>query len=68
MACKGICVHHKTVARYVEGSKRCKMCDIFIRWDGARCPCCKYALRSKARFVRHHPRESEGQVVVRYVQ
>ncbi len=68
MACRGICVHHKTVARYVEGSKRCKMCDIFIRWDGARCPCCKYALRNKARSPRRAPKALEEPALVHYVQ
>ncbi|MFL6402302.1 MAG: hypothetical protein ACJ71M_02325, partial [Nitrososphaeraceae archaeon] len=33
-------------ARYRTGHKRCKACDIFLKWDGLRCPCCGYKLRT----------------------
>lgn len=49
MACRGICEHYRTKARYEENHKRCRICDVFISWEGARCPCCSFALRTKAR-------------------
>lgn len=52
MVCKGICTQYKTTARYEENHKRCRMCDIFIHWEGARCPCCSFALRTRARNAR----------------
>ena len=56
MKCKGICseyavkkVRPKGKGRYESGQKRCSFCDIFISWDGDRCPCCKCFLRKKPR-------------------
>ena len=46
MGCKGICVHHKALGRYAVGSKRCQICEIFIKWDAIFCPCCGYRLRN----------------------
>ncbi len=31
--------------RYAVGQKRCQMCEIFIHWDGLKCPCCSSSLR-----------------------
>jgi hypothetical protein len=45
MTCKGICIRHKDSCRYVTGTKRCQVCEIFIKWDGLWCPCCGYRLR-----------------------
>jgi hypothetical protein len=45
--CKGICVRYKASARYANGHKRCKVCDLFIKWDGLFCPCCGYKLRTR---------------------
>lgn len=54
MMCKNICEKYRAVksgntSYYAEGSKRCQVCDIFIKWDGSRCPCCKSVLRTKPR-------------------
>ncbi|MFL6321070.1 MAG: hypothetical protein ACJ72Q_11400 [Nitrososphaeraceae archaeon] len=50
MSCKGICIHHKTVSNnYTNGQKRCQVCDLFIQWNGLRCPCCGCKLRTKPR-------------------
>jgi predicted amidophosphoribosyltransferase len=49
MTCKGICIHHKALSRYSTGNKRCKNCDLFIRWEGLYCPCCGYKLRTRPR-------------------
>ena len=35
--------------RYLKGQKRCNSCEVFIYWDGLRCPCCGCALRSNPR-------------------
>ena len=45
MPCKGICIHHKASGRYATGHKRCQICDLFIKWDGVFCPCCRRRLR-----------------------
>jgi hypothetical protein len=49
MSCKGICISHKASGRYATGHKRCKKCDLFIEWDGLRCQCCGYILRTRRR-------------------
>jgi hypothetical protein len=57
MSCKGICKLHKALRpaggsgrrRYSAGQKRCAICEIFIKWDEAWCPCCGCRLRSKPR-------------------
>ncbi len=50
MTCKGICIRHKVKKTfgggwYDSGAKRCNICEIFIKWDGIRCPCCNGILR-----------------------
>ena len=47
--CKGICVRHKVTSRYSTGHKRCKVCELFMKWDGLFCPCCGYMLRTSPR-------------------
>jgi hypothetical protein len=49
MPCKGICIRHKVSNRYVNGQKRCQVCELFIKWDGLWCPCCGYKLRTRPR-------------------
>ena len=56
MHCKGICIHHKInksgqreTGRYESGLKRCSFCEVFIEWEGLRCPCCGCILRRKPR-------------------
>ena len=45
MACKGICIRHKASGRYASGNKGCRVCDLFIKWDGVSCPSCGSRLR-----------------------
>ncbi len=56
MVCRGICHRYKasksgsTDGRYENGQKRCQSCEIFIIWDGLRCPCCSQRLRLRSRI------------------
>ena len=49
--CKGKCSIYRanktTKGHYFLGHKRCQICDIFVKWDGSRCPCCSTKLRIK---------------------
>lgn len=48
--CEGPCQRYKgTKKGYTDGQKRCSNCDIFIKWDGAYCPCCSIKLRTRSR-------------------
>jgi hypothetical protein len=50
MPCKGICIRHKADSNYyANGWKRCKICELFIKWDGLLCPCCGHKLRARPR-------------------
>jgi len=56
MTCRGICDKHKAISghktnneRYRIGQKYCSQCEIFTKWDGLRCPCCSFMLRTKPR-------------------
>ena len=49
---KGIWVHHKALERYAIGSKRCQICEIFIKWDAIFCPCCGYRVRNGPRNMK----------------
>ena len=54
MSCKGICIRHKSFSlpskfRYLNGQKRCQMCQFFIKWQGFWCPYCGFRLRAKPR-------------------
>jgi len=54
MVCKNICVDYKAKKpvggmRYLAGQKRCKSCDVFLNWEGIRCPCCSTKLRAGPR-------------------
>ncbi len=56
MPCRGICHRYKVSkphfekgGRYENGQKRCNECDIFMKWDGRRCPCCGKIFRLKPR-------------------
>ena len=58
MICKGICIRHKAhkpycSGRYATGQKRCQICEIFIKMDGLRCPCCSCRLRLGPRLFKH---------------
>ncbi|NOJ27744.1 MAG: hypothetical protein DA330_07025 [Nitrososphaera sp.] len=64
MVCKGKCINYKTVSRYAGGSKRCQICDTFIKWNGTRCPCCRFALRNKARTTKKSALPKEESIEV----
>lgn len=55
MFCKGECskyaVKHSPFngGKYESGLKRCSSCEIFMKYDGNRCPCCGIVLREKPR-------------------
>ena len=55
LSCKGICHKHEapkpgtSISRYVNGRKRCNPCNIFVSWDGIRCPCCGALFRTKSK-------------------
>jgi len=52
MTCRGICYRYKATkpnsfnSHYALGNKRCSRCEVFIKWDGIHCPCCKLILRT----------------------
>jgi hypothetical protein len=51
MDCKGICIRYKadrlrSGIRYKAGQKRCQVCQIYLNWEGIRCPCCGNQLRT----------------------
>jgi len=51
--CNGICIRYSAVKKkkgwYIEGLKRCDTCEIFIKWDGVNCPCCKARLSGRSK-------------------
>ncbi|HVX02685.1 MAG TPA: hypothetical protein VHA09_05990 [Nitrososphaera sp.] len=54
LGCRGLCARLETIgggkySAYSLGYKRCSSCDIYIKWDSCRCPCCKLPLRVKKR-------------------
>ncbi len=57
-SCKNICKRYKVKGsgsgnpHYFLGHKRCGTCEIFIEFDGIRCPCCKRQLKVKPRSRR----------------
>lgn len=58
MVCKNICIEYKAKKpknslRYLSGQKRCFVCDIFMKWEGIRCPCCGHRLRVKPRTTKY---------------
>ena len=63
MTCKGICIRHKVSGRYVNGHKRCQHCNIFIKYEGLRCPCCAYQLRAAPRYFRYKAKLREQKQV-----
>ena len=56
MTCDGICKKHKAAggggngkSRYALGHKFCRLCGIYVKWDGKFCPCCNFMLRTRPR-------------------
>ncbi len=57
MSCKGICIRHKSFSlpnkfRYLNGQKRCQVCQLYIKWMGYWCPCCGFRLRGNPEIRR----------------
>ena len=63
MTCKGICIRDKASGHYIYGHKRCKNCNLFIKWEGLRCPCCGYRLRTGPRYFRYKTKLREQKQV-----
>jgi len=54
MSCKGTCVLNKaSPGRYVNGQKRCQVCNIYLKWEGFYCPCCGHKLRTGPRNTKY---------------
>jgi hypothetical protein len=58
MSCKGTCIRHKAKkisirGYYVNGQKRCQVCDIYLNWEGFYCPCCGHKLRTGPRNTKY---------------
>jgi hypothetical protein len=54
LGCKGLFERYDRVGGgkesvYALGYKRCSGCSLNIRFNGIRCPCCNYPLRTKKR-------------------
>jgi len=51
--CNGICIRYEAKKTkkgwYIEGLKRCDTCEIFIKWNGVMCPCCRARLSSRSK-------------------
>lgn len=67
--CKGTCIKFKAIMyegrnRYENGQKRCPVCEIFLMWEGIRCPCCTVKLRNTPRGNRARKEIHEKRNVV----
>ena len=70
MTCNEICINYKVekpypTGRYEAGQKRCSLCVIWIKWDGASCPCCNSTLRTKPRNSNDRIRLQEVNLIKR---
>ena len=72
MGCNGICSKYKCTkpsvesnGRYAEGQKRCSTCEIYIKWDGVKCPCCNITLRHKPRSTAGRKRNQKFNMIER---
>lgn len=77
MVCKDICIHYRAqkpidrLSRYLDGQKRCQVCQIYLKWDGLCCPCCSTKLRTNPRVRKHRGisrtvKRNEQLIVVKY--
>lgn len=61
MTCRGICERHRAEKnRYTDNTKRCTSCNVYLSYDGIKCPCCGTQLRSK--------RKSKFRIVKTYTE
>jgi hypothetical protein len=49
--CSGKCklfkaIKPRQIGRYASGQKRCNFCEVFVDYEGLKCPCCNNQLRS----------------------
>jgi uncharacterized paraquat-inducible protein A len=56
--CNGICTRYKAqkpygISRYASGQRRCQHCEIFLKYEGFWCPCCRSRLRTKPRNLKY---------------
>lgn len=70
MTCKGICTKYQVTKQfgkswYEGGNKMCTVCDIFIRYNDVRCPCCNFSLRTRPRNNKNNRQFDEKQGVKR---
>ena len=67
MSCRNICTIYRAKSRrsyYKYGYKRCTDCEIFIKWNGPRCPCCRKFLRIKTHDTRTRKNDSERKIAL----
>jgi formate dehydrogenase maturation protein FdhE len=56
--CKGLCdimpkpAKPKTGSRYVNGQKRCKVCDRYWLTIAIHCPCCGARMQNRLKYLR----------------
>jgi hypothetical protein len=55
--CRNICTSYKATRQehgsyYSNGYKRCNECELFLKWSGAKCPCCGKVLRTRPHNTR----------------
>lgn len=71
MSCNGVCEryrakrNHSIPSRYKEWQKRCSVCEIFIKWNENRCPCCNYKLTRSFRWFGMRKKHVE-EIISRY--
>lgn len=58
VSCSRVCVRYKAImpknmGQYATGQKRCNSCNVFLNWDGMRCPCCNDRLRLAPRSSKY---------------
>lgn len=68
MTCRNICekyiaVKPTEIGRYLEGQRRCQVCERYITWEGLWCPCCSYRLRTKPRNKKYKAKFRENQQI-----
>ena len=65
MPCNGVCHRYARtgfmrtgIVRgwYKLGLKRCKACDVYLKWDGVWCPCCNGKLSTRPKRTQAHKR------------
>lgn len=71
MVCKGLCQQFRELKSenggiYEEGMKRCTKCDVNMKLEQLRCPCCNGLLRTKPRQGRLKNKILRKQVRVNY--